>query len=1479
MRRLLTVLVSVLALVVWPSMVVPAALGAEVAHDQVVSSDPLANTPHVLDGIVFAVAEVGSTIVLGGSFTQVQAASGGPVLTRNRLVAFDRNTGQISSSFAPDVNSTVRSVVPAADGASVYVGGQFGSVDGAGASKVVRLRTSDGSRVPGFTAPVIDRVVHDLKLVGDRLFVGGEFTRVANQDRTALAELDPGSGALRSSVDLEVAGTHRGGSTLVHKLDVAPDGETMVVTGNFSTIDGQDRVQVAMVDLSQTPAVLADWHTDRWKPNCYSSFEYYLNDLDFSPDGDYFVLSSMGGYGSGPPTLCDTISRWEADDRGASLDPTWVNYTGGDSVYAVEAAGDIIYHGGHHRWVNNPFGRDAAGQGAVEREGIGALNAVNGMPLSWDPGRTRGRGVFDLLASEQGLWVGSDTDRIAGYQYHGRIAMFPLAGGTEVPRPQAPELPVDVVQTGGSQELDGRYLYRVNAGGATVPSVDGGQDWLGDTSPPGSTYRNTGTSANGSLGGGVDATVPEGTPLSVFTSERWDPAPEPELHWSFPVPAGTDVQVRLYMADTCTCTPDPGSRVFDVTLDGDLVLDDLDLNAEVGHGVGTMRSFDVTSDGAVDIELLHGVENPLVNAIEIVDLDAAPPEEAPPGVVVPFDGDDAGEPEPLTLTGFSWGGVRGGFVAGDTLYTAMADGRMLETSFDGTSLGTPVELDLHGLTNFALEMQQMTGLFYSHGRIYFTLSGQSGLFMRYFEVESGTVGAQRFTVTGDVPDLAWGSTRGMFLAGDHIYAARTSGELVRVPWEQGVGNGAVAGPAQVVSGPADDDVDWAARSLIAMEGAELPPENVDPVAAFSVECSGLTCVFDGSGSSDADGEVVGYEWEVGGTTVSGAVHTFTFDSAGSHEVTLVVQDDRGGSGSVTQTVEVVAPQEPPVDSAVSFVGSDATSETGSSMVHSAQVPGGVQAGDLLVGVFSTNGVVEAVDGPAGWQASALTSTASLTSAIWTREAVAGDAGSTVSVQTPRYMRGNLVVAAYRGADVAAAEVVLEPETVSRSNHTTPAVLADAGDWVASYWADKTASTTQWQVPAGVQARETGAGPGAGHLSWLYGDSDGPVAAGAAGGLTAVADSATANAAMATIVLTPGDGTMAATQAAPVEDDAAAGEEPAAEEAEPVVEDGPAAEEAEPVAVEEAVAEEAVPATEDETGNEAPEALFSSECTDATCTFDGSGSSDADGEVVGYDWELAGATASGALHTLTFPADGAHEVTLTVVDDEGAEASVSHTVEVTAPSDEASGAEIEVVGSAASATNGVTTVHAVEIPEEVAAGDLLVVHVTTEGPSGEVGAPSGWRPAAMTSSSALTSAVWTRDATVSDAGATVEVRTPDRLRGSVVLTAYRGADLAASEILLETDGSERTTPAALVQEGDWVASSWVGRKTLPSVAWQAPDELVVRVTGAGSGRGHLTWLYGDSDGPLEGGDHAGLTATSEGATSSSAMATVVLAPTG
>jgi PKD repeat protein len=67
----------------------------------------------------------------------------------------------------------------------------------------------------------------------------------------------------------------------------------------------------------------------------------------------------------------------------------------------------------------------------------------------------------------------------------------------------------------------------------------------------------------------------------------------------------------------------------------------------------------------------------------------------------------------------------------------------------------------------------------------------------------------------------------------------------------------------------------------------------------------LDVVLDAGASEDTDGTIVSYDWDFGdGSSDSGAVVRHTF-AAGTHTVTLTVEDDEGDSSESTQSVVVM----------------------------------------------------------------------------------------------------------------------------------------------------------------------------------------------------------------------------------------------------------------------------------------------------------------------------------------------------------------------------------------------------------------------------------------------------------------------------------------------------------------------------------------------------------------------------------------------
>jgi len=85
--------------------------------------------------------------------------------------------------------------------------------------------------------------------------------------------------------------------------------------------------------------------------------------------------------------------------------------------------------------------------------------------------------------------------------------------------------------------------------------------------------------------------------------------------------------------------------------------------------------------------------------------------------------------------------------------------------------------------------------------------------------------------------------------------------------------------------------------------------NAAPDASFTVSPSapgpGESVTLDAADSSDPDGSISAYSWELGdGTSVSGQSVTHTYSDAGDYTVTLTVTDDAGASDSNSTTLSV-----------------------------------------------------------------------------------------------------------------------------------------------------------------------------------------------------------------------------------------------------------------------------------------------------------------------------------------------------------------------------------------------------------------------------------------------------------------------------------------------------------------------------------------------------------------------------------------------
>ncbi|MEU8301004.1 hypothetical protein AB0C04_27415 [Micromonospora sp. NPDC048909] len=436
-----TVALTTVAAVLAVPTVTSAAVVPTPAPATVVSANPANATPHARDGETRAFAEVGNLVFVGGSFTQIRQTASSAWVTQRYLFAYDRSTGTISTGFLPVLDGAVNTLI-AGPGGTLIVGGTFKNVNGVARRNLVALNPTTGAIIDSWVGRSDGGTVRDLVLHGNWLYVAGAFNWLNGTAHAGLGRLNATTGAIDPTFNINATVGRHSTTSYVWTIDVSPDGGTLAVGGNFLNVNDLPRNQMALVDLTGTPTVL-DWSTEKFVPPCAApaTFVHYVQDVKFGGDGSWFVVGTNGGAGW-PAAYCDALVRFETANRGSGQLATWVDFTGNDTVTSVEVADNVIYLGGHFRWLNNPNASDNAGAGAVDRLGIGAVTPATGMPINWNPRRSGGSALPSgasswgsavpvLWRGSDGLYFGHNSDGM-GEEYHGRLGMFPLAGGRTI---------------------------------------------------------------------------------------------------------------------------------------------------------------------------------------------------------------------------------------------------------------------------------------------------------------------------------------------------------------------------------------------------------------------------------------------------------------------------------------------------------------------------------------------------------------------------------------------------------------------------------------------------------------------------------------------------------------------------------------------------------------------------------------------------------------------------------------------------------------------------------------------------------------------------------------------------------------------------------------------------------------------------------------------------------------------------------------
>lgn len=404
------------------------------------SATPASGTPQLANTgtteQVRQIAQCGGTMYAVGTFTAI--SWNGTTYTRNNVFSFSASKPYTMTSWNPNANGIVNGITFSPDCSTAYLGGKFSTVGGVAAKDIAAVSTSSGAVITGFGHNASGQV-ETLLYYNGHILTGGYYTSINNSSANPyMTSLNSTTGKDDGFIHLSISGNYQfpgvgSNPTRVYNQQLSHGGSLDLVEGDFTSVGGQPRQQMFMLDLSGSTAAVTGWTSPELNTNCNFNEAFYAQAAAWSPDDSTIYVGTTGykpngtGAGSTPRTgPCDAAIAYPSTQ--VSVTHRWINYTGCDSLYSAAADASTAYFGGHERWSMNPLGCDFQGPGAIVAPGMEGLSSTTGA-LTFNPTRGRGEGADDMLITSAGLWIASDnaqnTDMCGGKFGHAGICLLP----------------------------------------------------------------------------------------------------------------------------------------------------------------------------------------------------------------------------------------------------------------------------------------------------------------------------------------------------------------------------------------------------------------------------------------------------------------------------------------------------------------------------------------------------------------------------------------------------------------------------------------------------------------------------------------------------------------------------------------------------------------------------------------------------------------------------------------------------------------------------------------------------------------------------------------------------------------------------------------------------------------------------------------------------------------------------------------------
>ncbi len=327
---------------------------------------------------VYCMVRSGNILYVGGNFSKL-----GEHL-RTHVGAIDVTTGQVTG-WAPAVVSYSSFVITALAVAdrTVYIGGNFASVNGVARQHLAAVDAVDGTVLPFNPQP--ERPIWSLLATPEVVYAGGSFTKIGGQNRSYLAALNPADGTA-TSWSAYVGDTWSSSDS--HKLSVkalALHNGVLYAGGELATDPTYNTCRALDAATGQTI----------WYKKVNGTVSHMLIHNNTLYVGGHFSKIDYG------LLYHDPVVREGAERSGlASFDLATNQLTGwnpdpGDNIFSFSIAGDKIYLGGAVLKLN-----------VQKRQCLAAFDAMTGAVTDWIPQVDLQGVVVTLAVSGSAVFAG-----------------------------------------------------------------------------------------------------------------------------------------------------------------------------------------------------------------------------------------------------------------------------------------------------------------------------------------------------------------------------------------------------------------------------------------------------------------------------------------------------------------------------------------------------------------------------------------------------------------------------------------------------------------------------------------------------------------------------------------------------------------------------------------------------------------------------------------------------------------------------------------------------------------------------------------------------------------------------------------------------------------------------------------------------------------------------------------------------------------